>query len=97
MALSPNAIIAVWINEERTRSFQLQANGDLVETTRKTVSDVWSPPSDAGFLKEAVTPFRKLLAKLITPERKPDWIYKPEVQPDGPETAEGGLIGQQPY
>lgn len=62
--LTPTAIIASWINEERTRGYQLQANGDLIEITRSHPREVWSPPDKVAKLSQATGSFESYLAKL---------------------------------
>lgn len=58
---SPEAIIASFINEERTRAFQLQANGVLTQIDRPTPSDVWSPPKEAAALAGSMESFEAYL------------------------------------
>jgi hypothetical protein len=48
--MRPTDIIARFTNEERTRTFELQRNGQLRETRRGHASDMWSPPETVATL-----------------------------------------------
>ena len=59
--MRPDSVIATWVNEDRTRGFQLQADGTLVEVVRSSPSDVWSPPADPISLARRVESFGEYL------------------------------------
>lgn len=64
--LIATAIVASFRNEERTRAFQLQANGVLFEMERETVGDVWSPPTEVGRLANSIGSFEEYLSGLTS-------------------------------
>lgn len=68
MKLAPTVIIATFMNDERTRAWHLQANGQLVEIVRDTPSDVWGPPSLAGAKASTLGSFEMYLETLTTGE-----------------------------
>ena len=69
----------------------------LIPPTERRLVVVIGGQDDAGWtLDDYVSP--RLASGLMVCEEIPTpWDAKPEVSPYGPETAEGGLIGQQPY
>jgi len=62
----PHAVIAEWMNEDRTRGYSLQANGDLVEIQREHPSDMWSPPQHLQLWK-AEGSFEAFLVRITRP------------------------------
>jgi hypothetical protein len=76
--MNPNAIIAMFMNEERTLTFELQASGDLVQIDRADTSDVWSPPRVVARLSTATEEIKSLLLSLSEADplqRRADEIY----------------------
>jgi len=67
MKLTATAVIANWINESRTRGFRLQANGELIEISRNSTSEMWSPPTTVGTLYTLIPEFEQLLSELTVP------------------------------
>lgn len=63
--LTPKAVIAQWMNAERTRGYMLQANGVLVAITRESPSDMWSPPNVVGPLNGGSASFENYLHSLV--------------------------------
>jgi hypothetical protein len=62
--VNSNAIIASFINEERTLAFQLQANGELVQIDRSTPGNMWSPPKKVAQLSASIESFERFLGEL---------------------------------
>jgi hypothetical protein len=62
--LLPTAVIGQWINDDRTRGFMLQADGDLVAVERERPSDMWSPPTYVGSLQGSIYPLSVLIKGL---------------------------------
>lgn len=62
--LAPTAVIGTWMNDDRTRGYQLQADGALSAIEREKPSDVWSPPATIGWLQDSIEPLQILLAGL---------------------------------
>jgi len=74
----PNVVIAEWMNEERTRAYHLQANGDLVEISRERPSDMWSPPEHVQ-LQKADASLEALFVALTKPpliQHEPPYIER---------------------
>lgn len=83
------------------------AERQLHELSRFLRSDVPAGGETAFVLRDRIEIARRTAEKLVVETTKryselhpiglPPSTEAPRVRPDGPETAEGGLIGQQPY
>jgi hypothetical protein len=63
--LAPQAIIATFENEDRTRAFHLTADGTIVAIERERRSDMWSPPEDVASIQSCIPAVKELLQQLV--------------------------------
>lgn len=62
--LAPSAIIAAFINEERTVAYELRADGSLSVMQRNHRTDIWSASETVAHLERATEGFESFINSL---------------------------------
>jgi len=65
MKYRPNAVIATWMNEERTLCHSLQADGRLLVVERDNASEMWNPPTEIGLPTTSTVELEAFLSTII--------------------------------